>query len=255
MLPADLKKLPLPDPGPIGHSGHMKYIAKVEELLEAEYLSGLTRVQKQTVQFTSIQYPDWASSEWVPYREYAELQARANQLAWHAEQAARPALIPTRKKLDPDLSSLDRLTPGPVLKLKPELVPVLEPSSAQWDLWQRNLRGIDLFGDAKKATQPKADLLYWYLETLLPKIAAKGTIFAVIYFLWKVSPEDLSSFKMSNRKLAKSAGVNLRRIPDAIRQLEKLGVLNVVTEGKWSDLGPKAAVIPEYSLVPLEKMK
>jgi hypothetical protein len=98
----------------------------------------------------------------------------------------------------------------------------------------------------------KARLLYWYLETFLPRIAAKGTIFSVLIALLKSSPDDLSSFRMSNRKLAIEAGVNLRRIPDAIRELETRGVLLVVTEGKWSDRGPQAAVIPQYSLVPVE---
>jgi hypothetical protein len=138
---------------------------------------------------------------------------------------------------------------------------VVDPEVMRWTASAEDLAWMERAFSQKApngaATAPfsaKGELLYWYLQTLLQKIAAKGTIFAVLIALLKASPDDLSSFKMSNRKLAREAGVNLRRIPDAIRQLENLGVLNVVTEGRWSDLGPQAAVIPEYSLVPLEKI-
>lgn len=138
---------------------------------------------------------------------------------------------------------------------------VVDPEVMQWTPSPEDLAWADRTFSPKAPhsataapSSAKAELLYWYLETLLPKIAARGTIFSVLIALLKASPDDLSSFKMSNRKLAREAGVNLRRIPDTIRQLEKLGVLNVVIEGRWSDLGPQAAVIPEYSLVPLEKI-
>jgi hypothetical protein len=43
------------------------------------------------------------------------------------------------------------------LKLKPEMVPTVDVSKAQWHLWENNLRGLGVFGEPKAPGSPVLD--------------------------------------------------------------------------------------------------
>jgi hypothetical protein len=110
----------------------------------------------------------------------------------------------------------------------------------RWDDTHANLAGVS-----------KDDLLYFYLEQVLPLTVKSGTIFPVLYFLWKLAPEDLGSFKTSHEEIAEGSGAGVRSVPRAIAFLEEKHLL-AVYQKPWSK---KESPRAEYTLVPLAKLK
>lgn len=99
---------------------------------------------------------------------------------------------------------MDRLLGQIAGLIPPDAEPAMEraravedPEVMRWTASAEDLAWIDRafspnipHGAVAAPSSAKAQLLYWYLETLLPKIAAKGTIFAVLITLLKASPDD-----------------------------------------------------------------
>jgi hypothetical protein len=125
---------------------------------------------------------------------------------------------------------------------------------AQWDLWEDQLKPeahAKLAGDSTQAKDPKAELLLFYLEKVLPTTTEKGAVFPVLFFLLKLAPEDLGSFKTSHQEIAKGSGAGVRSVQRAIAFLEEKNLLAVNQEA-WS---PKKSSRAEYVLCSLEKLR
>jgi hypothetical protein len=102
---------------------------------------------------------------------------------------------------------------------------------------------------------PKYDLFLWAVQHLLPIIGKKApTVWQVYCYLLLVSPEDFSGFGLSNRRLAEGSGVSRQSVHGAIGYLRELKLI-AAKMGMWSPAGPKAAVLPRYSLTTLEELK
>jgi hypothetical protein len=113
-------------------------------------------------------------------------------------------------------------------------------------------------GTPNKATVaplPKYELFLWTTSHLLPLVVKKiPTLWPVYCHLWLSSPQDFTTFKLSNRRLAEGAGVSLRSVPDAVDWLHELKLITA-KKGLWSSAGPKAATLPTYQITPLEDLK
>jgi hypothetical protein len=142
-----------------------------------------------------------------------------------------------------------------------EANPEFQVPEGQWHLWEHQfgiedthakLAGVsEAEAHAKLAGVSKADLLYFYLEEVLPLTANTGTVFPVLYFLWKIAPENLGVFKTSHEEIAKGSGTGVRSVQRAIAFLEEKNLLAVSQEA-WS---PKKYSRAEYTLVPLAKVR
>jgi hypothetical protein len=204
-----IEKLPLPDPGPIGLAGHLAYIEKVRHLLEAEYLSTLTRAQKGAARlFGEVTYPDWCTSEWVPWEDYVLLQTAANRSQYNA------AALHTRPT---------RPTPSP--RAEVTLEELRRPSGDAFADWVWNATDEDL--PSLKSTAPvkpkldaKEELRRHYLALLLPELEKRAPVWwKVLSVLHEKSPADLSFFELSTWRLAKDAGVAKESVRNAVSYL------------------------------------
>ena len=101
------------------------------------------------------------------------------------------------------------------------------------------------------AGYPKADLLLFYLEEVLPLTTEKASVFPVLFFLLKHAPENLGSFKTSHQEIAKGSGAGVRSVQRAIAFLEEKHLI-VVAQEAWS---PKKKSRAEYTLLPLAKLR
>jgi hypothetical protein len=239
----DTSKFPLPSANTEpGFKSWMAYLETIRPLVEGEYFARLTRDQKQVAGLRGgIEYP--ALEQVVPFDLFNEKLRAAKVLAWEMGKAGYAA--EAKARYQPVLVNGKKSVRG-----------VFDFSTWTWDeaaqftMWEKQLAD-----EAIVAPLRKYDLFVWATQHLLPLVGKKApTVWAVYCFLLVTSPEPFQPFKVSNRKLAKGAGVSPRSVPDAVDHLHALGLVRV-KKGAWSPKGPQAAILPVYEITPLVELK